>query len=310
MSKTKSAIAWMEQIAADDSHGYSQYSRWGNPDYDCSSLVITAWKNVGIPLTCSYTGNMYSDMIYKGFNDVTDGVDLSTGEGLKRGDVLLNHQSHVAMYCGNGKEVEASQDENGGIGGQPGDQTGTEILVRSYRNYPWNAVLRYMDSGEDEASEDSYCFAWDESNPGDQSLDVWRLQMVLKARGFYKGECDRSYGNQTIAAVKAFQKKAGLTASGKADRDTLNTLLGLDRSEGKYICDHVSLGDMKNKSVLLCQEFMKASGYYNGKLDWNFGKQTEKAVRLFQRAAMKKNSSIAENGEWDRATARHAIGEK
>jgi len=32
-------------------------------------------------------------------------------------------------------------------GGQPGDQTGKEILIRSYRNYPWDCVLRYKDSG-------------------------------------------------------------------------------------------------------------------------------------------------------------------
>ena len=35
-------------------------------------------------------------------------------------------------------------DENGHIsGGKPGDQTGKEFLIRSYRNYPWNCILRY-----------------------------------------------------------------------------------------------------------------------------------------------------------------------
>ena len=37
------AVAFMEAMAADDTHGYDQASRWG-PDYDCSSLVISAWK--------------------------------------------------------------------------------------------------------------------------------------------------------------------------------------------------------------------------------------------------------------------------
>jgi len=58
--------------------------------------------------------------------------------------VLLNEAHHVAMYCGNGKEVEASINEKGTAhGGKPGDQTGKEFLIRSYRNYPWNCVLRY-----------------------------------------------------------------------------------------------------------------------------------------------------------------------
>ena len=61
--------------------------------------------------------------------------------------MLVNETHHVAMYCGNGKEVEASINEKGtATGGQPGDQTGKEFLVRSYRNYPWDCVLRYQES--------------------------------------------------------------------------------------------------------------------------------------------------------------------
>ena len=79
-----------------------------------------------------------------GFEDVTASVNLATGAGLMRGDVLLNQIHHTAMYCGNGKEVEASINERGSArGGSPGDQNGMEILIRSYRNYPWTNVLRY-----------------------------------------------------------------------------------------------------------------------------------------------------------------------
>lgn len=73
----------------------------------------------------------------------------ANGSGLVRGDVLLNHVHHVAMYCGNGKEVEASINEMGSAtGGEPGDQTGKEFLIRSYRNYPWDCVLRYTKDSE------------------------------------------------------------------------------------------------------------------------------------------------------------------
>ena len=51
------------------------------------------------------------------------------------------------MYCGNGLEVEASINEKGtAVGGVPGDQTGREFLIRSYRNFPWNCVLRYQEA--------------------------------------------------------------------------------------------------------------------------------------------------------------------
>ena len=38
------ACNWAVGIANDDSHGYDQKHRWGTPDYDCSSLVISAFQ--------------------------------------------------------------------------------------------------------------------------------------------------------------------------------------------------------------------------------------------------------------------------
>lgn len=146
MSIIENATKWAEGIAANNQHGYDQARRWG-PDYDCSSLVISAYEQAGVKVKTSgatYTGNMLSVFKKCGFKDVTSSVDLKTGKGLKRGDVLLNIKKHTAIFCGNGKEVEASINEKGkAIGGVVGDQTGKEILVRSYRNYPWDKVLRY-----------------------------------------------------------------------------------------------------------------------------------------------------------------------
>ena len=92
---------------------------------------------------------MRSVFLAAGFQDVTSQVNLSTGAGLIRGDVLLVPGSHTEMYIGNGQNVAASINENGGItGGQTGDQTGKEIWVRSYYNYPWVYVLRYPGGGD------------------------------------------------------------------------------------------------------------------------------------------------------------------
>lgn len=152
MRKTEKATKQMESWAQDSSHGYDQDYRWGEKgDFDCSSAVIQAWQNVGVPVKAkgaTYTGDMRTVFLSCGFKDVTSKVNRSTGSGLLRGDVLLNETHHVAMYCGNGKEVEASINEKGTAhGGQPGDQTGKEFLIRSYRNYPWDCVLRYSENG-------------------------------------------------------------------------------------------------------------------------------------------------------------------
>lgn len=150
MGVIENAALFMERTAADDSHGYDQGSRWGNPDYDCSSLVISAYKQAGLALNSTYTGNMKQDFLAHGFEDVTGQVNLITGTGLLRGDVLLHERNHTAMYIGNGKLVHAAGNEYGGAtGGKPGDQTGKEICVANYFNYGsggWDCVLRYTDT--------------------------------------------------------------------------------------------------------------------------------------------------------------------
>lgn len=153
MSKTEKAVQWMISTANNPLHGYDQKYRWGERgDYDCSSAVITAWESAGVPVKsagATYTGNMYSVFKKCGFVDVTQSVNLKTGSGLVRGDVLLNRRSHTAMYIGSGQLVQASINEKGTVtGGSPGDQTGKEFLVRFYYNFPWDYVLRYPETTE------------------------------------------------------------------------------------------------------------------------------------------------------------------
>ena len=146
MGKADTAAAWCESIALNDAHGYDQANRWG-PDYDCSSLVISAYERAGVPVKSSgatYTGNMFPVFIGLGFVNVYSEVNVVTGAGLQRGDVLLNVANHTAIYIGSGKLVQASINERGGVtGGQPGDQTGGEINIHGYYNFPWDYVLRY-----------------------------------------------------------------------------------------------------------------------------------------------------------------------
>lgn len=55
---------------------------------------------------------------------------------------------------------------------------------------------------------------------GSQGEAVSALQTRLKALGYYKGTVDGQCGSGTVSAVKAFQKKAGLSQTGKADAAT------------------------------------------------------------------------------------------
>lgn len=229
MNKAEKATQQMEEWANNERHGYDQIYRWGEKgDYDCSSAVIQAWENAGVPVKsngATYTGNMYAVFTSLGFQDVTGQVYLSTGEGLKRGDVLLNKAHHTAMYCGNGKEVEASINEKGtAAGGSPGDQTGKEFLIRSYRNYPWNCVLRYQESG---SAVTLYSFTPAMIRNGSTGLSVLLFQEIMKARGYYTGALDREYGPLCMAACKEYQTLRGLEVDGICGPETWKDLIAI-----------------------------------------------------------------------------------
>lgn len=228
MDVIESAAAYAQNIAADDSHGYDQAGRWG-PDYDCSSLVISAFRKAGVPLSCTYTGNMRGDMLRCGFEDVTGSVDLNTGAGLERGDVLLNHVHHTALYIGGGQLVQASINEYGTVtGGQTGDQTGREICTRGYYNYPWDCVLRYTE--EEQETERAAEYAAVELpvlQRGDTGEAVRAMQILLRGRGFGVGwyGADGEFGAATEEGLRAFQRVKTEETDGVCGERTWSRLL-------------------------------------------------------------------------------------
>lgn len=224
MPRIEAAVAWAERIARDNSHGYSQYNRWG-PDYDCSSLVISALEQAGIPAKskgATFTGNMPNVLISLGFHNVTRNVNLSTGAGLQRGDILWS-QSHTGFYCGGGQLVHASIDENGTIVGKtPGDQTGKEICIRSYYNKPWTAIYRLTEEG---ASATMVTIQMPMIRKGNKGSAVWTLQTMLNAKGFDCGAVDSDFGSKTDHAVRNYQSVRGLEVDGIVGRATWSALL-------------------------------------------------------------------------------------
>lgn len=232
------AVAWAVAVADDQSHGYDQSSRWG-ADYDCSSFVISAWQQAGVPVKtsgASYTGNMYWAFINCGFRDVTNSINLSTGANLQKGDVVLNTKHHTEMYIGNGRMVKASINELGGTtGGKTGDQTGREIYIGSYYkpNYGWDYVLRYYGGEEEEKpTVDPVTLPCYVKLPmlqrGDKGDYVKALQILLIGRGYSCGSwgADADFGEATEAAVQKYQTDHNLYADGVVGNLTYAKLWG------------------------------------------------------------------------------------
>ena len=63
---------------------------------------------------------------------------------------------------------------------------------------------------------------------GSSGIDVVRLQRRLNCLEYYYGSLDGSYGGGTESAVRAFQKRNGLTQSGVAGTDTIALLFSED----------------------------------------------------------------------------------
>lgn len=214
MNVIDKAINWAVSIANDNSHGYDQLHRWG-PDYDCSSLLISAWQQAGVPVQANgatYTGNMKNVFVKCGF----EAIKFNRSVSLKRGDVLLNEKHHTAMYIGDGKVVMASINEQGkAVGGRTGDQTGREILTCNYYipSYGWDYVLRYPT--QEEVINVSVTLR--QIKEGDICVEVGMVQTLLNKLG-YVGKNGRALtvdndfapNGNTAYAVANFQKAKGL----------------------------------------------------------------------------------------------------
>lgn len=62
------------------------------------------------------------------------------------------------------------------------------------------------------------------SKYGSQGEEVKQIQTKLKRWGYYNGNVDGIFGSKTLSAIKAFQKKNGLTVDGIAGTKTLNAM--------------------------------------------------------------------------------------
>ena len=193
------AAAIHYDMCVDPDNGYSQAPvRWGGDSpngtksiklygrtysykrgsYDCSSSVITAWREAlrGTPYdgklnAATYTGDMYRVFI-------NSGLFYADLKPAKRGDIYLAEEKHTALCQDGGSDgvlgydalSEFNRNENrGATYGKVGDQDGYESVIRGYYDDGWNWVLHYNGKADFYVdTQDGIIF---EENTGNQEAD-------------------------------------------------------------------------------------------------------------------------------------------
>jgi len=210
----KSAKA-CEAACANNKIGYDQYQRNTLYHYaklkgfdlakitdacecDCSSLMHVCAIAGGAKLSYGVNGlvtwNMADAFVASGnYEKLTASKYLTSDAYLRRGDILVRTSGHTAMAL-----------ENGALGGSnltSSNKNTTSATVKTVTvSLP---LLKHGATGE--------------------SVEV--LQTLLTSKGFNTRGVDGEFGNNTAAALKAYQNSLGLTADGECGKNTWTCLL-------------------------------------------------------------------------------------
>ncbi len=138
---------------------------------------------------------------------------------------------------------------------------------------------------------------------GDQGPDVASIQTKLKKAGFLSDKADGIYGDNTVKAVSAFQKKLGLPVTGNVDARTLSILNKViaknNRQSGSQMEDELELGDSGDRVVKL-QNLLLLHGYNPGGVDGQFGNGTKQAVMKLQKKNSMPLTGVVDDEVWNR----------
>jgi murein DD-endopeptidase MepM/ murein hydrolase activator NlpD len=111
---------------------------------------------------------------------------------------------------------------------------------------------------------------------------VAALQVTLQARGLYAGTIDGVRGPGTIAGVRRFQRRRGLTVDGIVGSQTRRALGRYARH--RYGSRLLNMGK-SGWDVAALQFALATHGFPSGTFDGGFGSHTDAALRRFQRFA-------------------------
>jgi len=109
-----------------------------------------------------------------------------------------------------------------------------------------------------------------------ESGDMGNLQMLLKQRGFYRGEIDGQKGQSTTDAISKAQRAYGLVPDGFAGPLTIRALLA--GGNDIALAQPMFKRSPKNQDVLEIQKLLKERGFYDEALNGLYNLQTKAGI--------------------------------
>ena len=204
-------------------------------------------------------------------------ADGSYGEGVEKLQTALRKQGYFNGACDGvyGDETEAAvcrfQMANGL------NETGIADCALFVRLY-----------------EDA-CISWEEflssacAVVGDSGPQVRRLQLWLKQKGYFSGECTGRFGDGTLQAVRRFQDDNGLSGDGVVDEKTAGQLYW---DVNGYLRQRAAL--RRGETGAEVEEFCHALAQLGYPAHGRFNMQTELALMQFQLANKIKVTGVAD----------------
>ena len=195
-------------------HLYSSDNDWYITEETWKSAVALAamlLKRYGLPL---------SRMIRHA--DVTSKECPSFMVGKKK-NVMYDNKTGEQVWKEFKQDVQDALDELNGKKNNDEIKTVTKVdkdenpQVKSYvkgLQKSLNSLGEELDTDGAYGAKTSAAMSRHNVKKGMKNILVKHFQWWLKKAGFYKGEVDSSFGNQTLEAVKVAQKKVGVTADG------------------------------------------------------------------------------------------------
>ena len=223
---TAARQAQLEKTTDSDRESGRKYgSKWiGHMVADCSGMFVWAFRELNGP------------GIYHGSNSIwnrycttkgelkrgkrTDGKELKPGTAIFTYNKTNKNRGHIGLYIGNGWVIEASGTINGVIK--------SKITISKWVEWGELTGVDYGSAQQDSITDPEETMTYGTLRKGDKGPVVkFAQECLLKwdSKCLQRYGADSDYGSETVAAVKAFQKKNGLSQDGIIGQKTWAKLL-------------------------------------------------------------------------------------